>query len=109
MKIYNEETFGPVVSVYKVDSLDEGIDLANDTCYGLSGAVMTNDLGQAMKAARGIRTGMLHVNDSAVYGDPYAPFGGVKESGNAREGGMYSLEEYTQWKWITVCANKSPM
>jgi len=102
MMMYYEETFGPVVAVYKADSLEAAIELANDTSYGLSGSVLGKDITRCLKAAHEMETGMVHINDAAIYAEENCPFGGVKESGTGREGGKYSIEEFTEYKWITV-------
>ncbi len=102
MRVYHEESFGPVVSVIPVADHHEALRLANDTAYGLSSAVITNDLQKALELALNLEAGMVHVNDSACYDEPHVPFGGVKESGMGREGGRWSMEEMTEVKWVTI-------
>ncbi len=102
MKIYAEETFGPVTSIYAVDSIDEALRIANDSEYGLSSAVVTKNLENALYVAENLEAGMVHVNDSSVDANEAAPFGGVKGSGIGREGGQYSINEYTEVKWVTI-------
>lgn len=102
MKVYAEETFGPVCIVIPVDSTEEAIEIANSTSYGLSSAVITKDMSSAFKVAMELESGAVHINDSCVYDEPMIPFGGVKESGMGREGGKYSIEEYSELKWITI-------
>ena len=102
MSIYNEESFGPVVAVYKVPDSEAALTLANDTSYGLSAAVITNDLQKAMDISMNMEAGMVHINHSTAYDEPHVPFGGVKESGTGREGGHFSMEEMTELKWVTV-------
>jgi benzaldehyde dehydrogenase (NAD) len=102
MRIYGEESFGPVVSIVTVDGVDEAVQAANDTEYGLSSAVFSGDLDTAMEVARRLDTGMCHVNDSTVHDEPQMPFGGVKDSGWGRFGGRAAIEEFTELRWITV-------
>jgi benzaldehyde dehydrogenase (NAD) len=102
MRIYAEESFGPVVSIVTVDGVDEAVAAANDTEYGLSSAVFSGDIDTAMEVARRLDTGMVHVNDSTVHDEPQMPFGGVKDSGWGRFGGRAALEEFTELRWITV-------
>lgn len=106
MKIYYEETFGPVVSIIPVKDVEEALKVANDTKYGLSSGVVTNDYEKAMFLANGIEAGMIHINGGTVDADSVAPFGGVKESGMGREGGRYSWEEFTEVHWLTMDIRK---
>ena len=101
MTIAQEEIFGPVMSIIKFDSLDEVIDRANKTMYGLAAAVWTRDLGKAMTVSNGVRAGTVWVNCYDVF-DPGAPFGGFKQSGMGREMGEYGLQQYTEVKTITI-------
>jgi vanillin dehydrogenase len=102
MRIYSEESFGPITSIIKVNSSEEALTVANDTSYGLSAAVITNDLQKAMDLALRLESGMVHINDTTVTDEPHVPFGGIKNSGFGREGGNYSMEEMTELKWITI-------
>ena len=102
MRIYSEESFGPITSIIKVDSAEEALKVANDTSYGLSAGVITNDLQKAMDLALRLESGMVHINDTTVTDEPHVPFGGIKNSGFGREGGNYSMEEMTELKWITI-------
>lgn len=102
MRIYHEETFGPVVSVIPAEDSEEALAIANDTDYGLSAALITNDLQKAFDLSLRLESGMVHVNDCTISDEPHVPFGGVKDSGFGREGGRYSIEEMTELKWITV-------
>src|SRR5882724_1767289 len=102
MRIYSEESFGPITSIIKVDSAEEALKIANDTSYGLSAGVITNDLQKAFDLALRLESGMVHINDTTVADEPHVPFGGIKNSGFGREGGNYSMEEMTELKWITI-------
>jgi vanillin dehydrogenase len=102
MRIYSEESFGPVVSIVPVESVDQAVEVANDTEYGLSSAVFSADVDAALEVARRLDTGMCHVNDTTVHDEPQMPFGGVKASGWGRFGGQAALEEFTELRWITV-------
>jgi acyl-CoA reductase-like NAD-dependent aldehyde dehydrogenase len=103
MRIAQEEIFGPVAAVIEVADVDEAIEVANDTIYGLSAAVWTNDLGKAHRVARGIKAGTVWVNTAGLY-DPAVSFGGYKQSGFGRELGLESIETYTQSKsvWVSL-------
>jgi aldehyde dehydrogenase (NAD+) len=102
MAVFHDELFGPVASVIRAEDAGDALRLANDTRYGLSAAVFTNDLQLAMKFALELESGMVHVNGPTVHDEPHVPFGGVKDSGMGREGGRWSMEEMTEWKWITI-------
>ena len=102
MSIAKEELFGPVVSFMKFDSEDEAVDIANETPFGLSGAVHTSNLERGVAFAKRIETGMIHVNDTTINDEPNVAFGGEKQSGLGRLNGEWSLEEFTTLKWISV-------
>lgn len=102
MRIYSEESFGPVCAVIRVASVEEAITIANDCDYGLSSAVFGADLGRALDVARRIETGICHVNSATVADEPQVPFGGVKASGYGRFGGLAALDEFTELRWITL-------
>ncbi|MBQ3104798.1 MAG: aldehyde dehydrogenase family protein [Lachnospiraceae bacterium] len=101
MDIFYEESFAPVTSVIPVKDAAEALQLCNDNLYGLSAAVLTHDLDLAMELGMRIQAGMVHINDMTYLSATTAPSGGVKESGTGREGGRYSMDEYTEVKWIT--------
>jgi vanillin dehydrogenase len=102
MKIFREETFGPTAPIITFSNDEEALEIANDCEYGLSSGVVTNDLQRALYFAENIESGMVHVNDSSVYDEPYCPFGGCKQSGVGREGGRHSMEEMSEMKWVTI-------
>jgi acyl-CoA reductase-like NAD-dependent aldehyde dehydrogenase len=102
MRLYAEESFGPVVCVIRVRGVEEAIRVANDTDYGLSAAVFGRDLGRALAVARRIQSGMCHVNGPTVHDEAQMPFGGVKASGNGRFGGRAAIDEFTELRSITV-------
>ncbi|GHI03501.1 salicylaldehyde dehydrogenase [Streptomyces cellostaticus] len=102
MKIYYDETFGPVTVVHVVDSADEAVALANDTPYGLTAGVITEDLRAGLEVASRLRTGIVHVNDQSIADEPQAPFGGVKDSGYGRFGGQAGVEAFTDTRWVTA-------
>lgn len=96
--IAQEEVFGPVLAIMPYDSVDEAVQIANNTPYGLSGYVSSGDLQQARKVAARLRTGMVHLNGAAA--DFNAPFGGYKQSGNGREWGAYGFEDFLETKAV---------
>jgi vanillin dehydrogenase len=102
MKIYYEESFGPVVSVVRVSSDEEAVRVANDTAYGLTAAVFSKDIPRALGIARRLQTGMCHINGATVHDEAQMPFGGSKESGYGRFGGRAGIEQFTELRWITI-------
>ncbi len=105
---WEEETFGPVAMVTEAASLDEMIALANESDYGLSAGILTNDLQRGMNAARRIRCGSVHVGTHSFQSDPLAPIGGYGMSGIGRSGGKYSVEHFTELKWISLELEETP-
>ena len=102
MNIFQEEAFGPAAVIVKVKDLDEIIEIANNSNFGLSSAIITNDVTASQRLIEEIESGMIHVNGPTIQDEAHIPFGGVKESGMGREGGHHSIEEMTELKWITV-------
>ena len=99
MTIYREEIFGPVLSIIPFDTEDQAIEMANDTVYGLTNYVQTQDDDKRLRVARKVRSGMVETNGiSRVQG---SPFGGYKQSGNGREGGVWGLEEFCETKAVS--------
>jgi aldehyde dehydrogenase (NAD+) len=102
MTIYREEIFGPVLSISPFDTEAEAIEMANDTVYGLTNYIQTEDDEKRLRVARSVRSGMVETN-SVGFGHGI-PFGGMKQSGNGREGGPWGLEEFCEVKVISGCA-----
>jgi len=101
MKIAQDEIFGPVMSIIKFKDMDEVVERANNTSYGLAAAVWTRDIGKAHAIANSVRAGTVWINCYDVF-DAGAPFGGFKQSGMGRELGEYGLQQYTEVKTVTV-------
>jgi acyl-CoA reductase-like NAD-dependent aldehyde dehydrogenase len=95
-----EEAFGPVVAVYAYDDLQDAIERANDTPYGLQSGIFTKDIERAFRAARKMEVGGVMINDIPMYRADHMPYGGVKQSGTGREGPKYAIEEMTEMKLI---------
>ncbi|AJQ94720.1 aldehyde dehydrogenase [Gynuella sunshinyii] len=102
MRMYGEESFGPVKPVIRVKDEDEAIRVANDTEYGLSSAVFSRDIQRAMRVAEQIESGICHINGPTVGDEGQMPFGGVKSSGYGRFGGEAAIAEFTDLRWITI-------
>ncbi|HVH29713.1 MAG TPA: aldehyde dehydrogenase [Vicinamibacterales bacterium] len=106
MRIYREESFGPVVIVLPVTDDEDAIRVANDTVYGLAAAVFGQDLDRAYGVASRIESGICHINGPTVADEPQMPFGGVKQSGFGRFGGKAGIAEFTELRWITIQTGK---
>jgi aldehyde dehydrogenase (NAD+) len=102
MPIAQEEMFGPIAPVIKVNGEAEALRVANDTQFGLSSAVFTRDTARGVRFALGVQAGMTHVNGSSAFDAPTGPFGGEKNSGLGRFGGEWILREFTADHWVTV-------
>jgi acyl-CoA reductase-like NAD-dependent aldehyde dehydrogenase len=103
MRIAKEEIFGPVLSVIKIKSLDEAINVLNDTIYGLSSSIYTKNINDAFKAIRDIKAGITYINGPTIGAEAHMPFGGVKQTGNGhREGGWTVFEFFSEWKAVYV-------
>ncbi|BAB53351.1 aldehyde dehydrogenase [Mesorhizobium japonicum] len=102
MRVYAEESFGPVKPVIRVKDEDEAVRVANDTEYGLSSAVFSRDIKRAMAVAARIEAGICHINGPTVGDEAQMPFGGVKGSGYGRFGGKASIAEFTDLRWVTI-------
>jgi len=106
MSIFSTECFGPVAAVTKADNSDHALELANDSEYGLTSAVLTNDLQKMLQFTDGLEAGMVHVNGPSIRDEVVVPFGGQKNSGMGREGGRFAMEAFTDLKWITIQAGQ---
>ena len=102
MRIYREESFGPVKAIVRVNGVEEAVATANDNEFGLSSAVFGRDVARAWNVARRIEAGICHVNGPTVHDEAQMPFGGVKASGYGRFGGKAGVEAFTELRWITV-------
>ena len=102
MRIYAEESFGPVKPVIRVTSDDEAVAVANDTDYGLSAAIFSKDVTRALALAKRLKTGICHINGPTVADEAQMPFGGVGASGYGRFGGTAAIAEFTDLRWITI-------
>lgn len=109
MRIYHEETFGPVASLYTVQTDDEAIALANDTAYGLTSAVFTGDGTRGLAITRQLRHGSAHVNNHTIMEEPYAPMGGLNDSGFGTFGGPGEIDFFTDTRWITLSEQAEPL
>lgn len=102
MLLFTDQTFGPIASVTVVDDSEEALAVANNSNYGLSSGIITNDFNRALDMAFRLETGMVHIGDQTVNDEPQVPFGGVKGSGYGRMGGQAALDEFTELRWINV-------
>ena len=102
MRISCDELFGPAVGFTRFESVDEAIASANDTNYGLSAAVFTENLDNAMRFAREVDSGNIHINWGSQWRADLMPYGGLKESGFGKEGPKYAVEEMTETKMVVM-------
>ncbi|MFV2037669.1 MAG: aldehyde dehydrogenase family protein, partial [Hyphomicrobiales bacterium] len=102
MRIYSEESFGPVKPVIRVSDADEAVRVANDTQYGLAAAVFTRDIQRGLEIAARIQSGICHINGPTLGDEAQMPFGGMKGSGYGRFGGKAAIAEFTDLRWITI-------
>ncbi|MDK1494102.1 aldehyde dehydrogenase [Sinorhizobium sp. 7-81] len=102
MRLYSEESFGPVVAILRAKDEEDAVSLANDSEYGLSAAVFSRDAARALSVARRIRSGICHINGPTVHDEAQMPFGGTKASGYGRFGGKAGITEFTELRWITI-------
>ncbi len=102
MRIAQEEIFGPVIAILPVSNLDEAIDVANSTEYGLSSAIYTKNVGNIMRAIYALQAGVTYVNNPTIGSEPHVPFGGIKASGNSRENGTEGIMQFTDLKTIYI-------
>jgi acyl-CoA reductase-like NAD-dependent aldehyde dehydrogenase len=102
MRVSREELFGPAVAVTRVNDIDEAIALANDSIYGLSAAIFTQNIDRALKFAREVHSGNLHINWGPQWRADFMPYGGLKDSGMGKEGPRYAIQEMTELKMVVV-------
>ncbi|WP_336232043.1 aldehyde dehydrogenase family protein [Thalassospira sp. CH_XMU1458] len=102
MRVYQEESFGPIAAVVIVDGPEEALRIANDNDYGLSSAIFSRDVTLALDMAKRLNVGMSHINGATLDDEAQIPFGGVKDSGYGRSGGTIGFEEFTEIQWITI-------
>jgi acyl-CoA reductase-like NAD-dependent aldehyde dehydrogenase len=108
MTIYDQETFGPITTIVRVSGVEEAVQVANDTEYGLAAAVFGADSTRALQVAMRIQAGHVHVNGATVQNEAQAPYGGTKASGYGRFDGRAVINEFTELKWITVEPSDQP-
>jgi succinate-semialdehyde dehydrogenase/glutarate-semialdehyde dehydrogenase len=101
MRVFREEIFGPVSPLVSFRSEEEAITMANDTNVGLAAYFYARDVGRVWRVAEGLEYGIIGINEGAI-SNPMAPFGGVKESGNGREGSKYGLDDYLEIKYLCI-------
>ena len=102
MQVCRGEVFGPVVTITAYDTLDEALELANDTRYGLQAAIFTSDLATAMRAFTTLDFGGVLVNEVPTWRADQQPYGGLRDSGNTREGPAYSIREMTEIRMVIL-------
>jgi acyl-CoA reductase-like NAD-dependent aldehyde dehydrogenase len=102
MKIYRDESFGPITAMIRAKDEADAIRIANDSEFGLSAAVHTGDAGRGFRVAKQIQSGICHVNGPTVQDEPQMPFGGVGSSGYGRFGGKAGVESFTELRWVTM-------
>ncbi|SVD36294.1 uncharacterized protein METZ01_LOCUS389148, partial [marine metagenome] len=107
MKMSCAELFGPALGITRARDIDEAIILANQTRFGLSAAIFTQDIDQAMRFAREVDSGNLHINFGTAWRAEIMPYGGLKDSGFGKEGPKYAIEEMTETKMVVI-HGKSP-
>jgi benzaldehyde dehydrogenase (NAD) len=102
MRLFRDESFGPVVGITRARDEAHAVELANDTAYGLSAAVFTRDTARGLRVAKAIKSGICHINGPTVHDEAQMPFGGMKASGYGRFGGRAGIDAFTELRWITI-------
>lgn len=102
MRLYHEESFAPVVAICRARDDDHAIKLANDTEYGLAAAVFTQNGARGLKVAQQVKAGACHINSPTAQDEPQVPFGGMRNSGYGRFGGLAGINEFTELRWVTL-------
>jgi benzaldehyde dehydrogenase (NAD) len=105
LRIYSEESFGPIVGILRARDTDHAVELANDSEYGLSAAVFSRDINTALGVAQRIDSGICHINSPTVQDESQMHFGGTKSSGVGRFGGKAGISEFTDLRWISISTN----
>ncbi|UAC87799.1 aldehyde dehydrogenase [Pseudomonas aeruginosa] len=108
MEIYDEETFGPITTIVRVDGAEEALEVANDTAYGLSSAIFSANVSKALELASRLDAGCVHINGATVQNEAQAPYGGMKQGGYGRFDGSAVIDEFTEIKWVTVEPSDQP-
>ncbi len=106
MRAYHEESFGPVISIIRIKDDEQALFVANDTEYGLSASVFSQNFPRAMKIAKKIESGICHINSATVNGEAQAPYGGTKSTGYGRFDGRAVIDGFTELRWLTVAPNQ---
>ena len=102
MKVSCDEVFGPALGISRIDDIDQAIAMANDTNYGLSAAIFTENLNWALQFAQQVESGNIHINWGTQWRADLMPYGGLKESGMGKEGPRYAVEEMTETKMVVI-------
>ena len=102
MRISYEELFGPAIGITKTSNIEEAINLVNDTRFGLSASVFTEDINKAMRFANEVDSGNLHINFGTAWRAENMPYGGLKNSGIGKEGPKYAINEMTETKMVII-------
>lgn len=100
MEIFHEETFGPVASVVTADTAEEPLRMGNNSQYGLSSGIITNDFRKGLDIAEELESGVCHIDDSSLHDEAHAPLGGMKDSGWGRNG-FEAIDEFTELRWVS--------